>query len=492
MAEFRATNEPGQVADKVGSFSVNLRRGTTVAVHAAGAGASVGVGLGQSLAHGVKPEIAGQGGQAGDYAVNSLRAAGNRITRRAARKVLPGKLGLAATAGGRLGTGASGDQEATESAATTVESLAEQRAWRTPRDVRRGVRAGTTAARGGIRAARATGRGTAAAGRATGRASAEVARRLTAGLAHAGHAAASAISSALASISPAVGIGVLVVALVAGIAVMIGGTSNTAQAASYAMGDDYPFKDQPVDTLNTASGYYVGNCTDFVWWRVNRDAGSLTAPWRFGHADLTPVDGNGANWGLPSSLPGWSETTDPVPGDVVAIRHAGTLSATADFPGHVAYVGAVDGEQVTTENYGNGHYYQVHTTVSELRTYISDGWVTVKHNPAGRVATTGVDLTGGDTSGDAKSYAASVLDPTQLACVDWVFTRESGWNPHATNPSSGAYGIPQALPAEKMASAGADWHDNPITQVKWGLQYMQDRYGGPCNAQAFWSANGWY
>ncbi|WP_260291008.1 aggregation-promoting factor C-terminal-like domain-containing protein [Propionibacterium freudenreichii] len=258
------------------------------------------------------------------------------------------------------------------------------------------------------------------------------------------------------------------------------------------MGDDYPFKSEPVDTLNTASGYYFGNCTDFVWWRVNRDAGSLTAPWRFGHADLTPVDGNGANWGLPSSLPGWSETTDPVPGDVVAIRHAGTLSATADFPGHVAYVGAVDGEQVTTENYGNGHYYQVHTTVSELRTYISDGWVTVKHNPAGRVATTGVDLTGGDTSGDAKSYAASVLDPTQLACVDWVFTRESGWNPHATNPSSGAYGIPQALPADKMASAGADWHDNPITQVKWGLQYMQDRYGGPCNAQAFWSANGWY
>lgn len=495
MAEFRATDEPGKVADHLGSFNVQLRQGMAVATHAVGTAATVGMRAGQGAADGLKPEIAGQSGHAGDYASRAVRQASRRIGRAVGGKILPGRMRNAVGVVGQMKQptmNLSGDQEATEAATVAAEGGAERRMWRAPHDARQGARVAAKTARGGARAARATGRGAATAGRATGRASVEAARRITAGLVHMGRAAASAISAAFATMSPAVVIGVVAVALIAGIAVVIGGTSSTAQAASYAMGDDYPFKDKPVDTLNTVSGYYFGNCTDFVWWRVNRDAGSLAAPWRFGHADLTPVDGNGANWGLPSSLPGWSETSDPVPGDIVAIRHGGTLSATADFPGHVAYVGAVDGDQVTTENYGNGHYYQVHTTVGELRADIGNGWVTIKHNPAGRVATTGLDLSGGDTSGDAKAYASSVLDPTEMACVDWVFTRESGWNPNATNPSSGAYGIPQALPADKMASAGPDWHDNPITQVKWGLQYMQDRYGGPCNAQAFWSANGWY
>ena len=60
--------------------------------------------------------------------------------------------------------------------------------------------------------------------------------------------------------------------------------------------------------------------------------------------------------------------------------------------------------------------------------------------------------------------------------------RESGWNVYADNPSSSAYGIPQALPGSKMASAGADWATNPVTQIRWGLGYIQDRYGSPCGA----------
>ena len=62
---------------------------------------------------------------------------------------------------------------------------------------------------------------------------------------------------------------------------------------------------------------------------------------------------------------------------------------------------------------------------------------------------------------------------------------------HAANPS-GAYGIPQALPGSKMASVGADWRDNAVTQIKWGLGYIADRYGSPCGAWAHSEGHGWY
>ena len=79
----------------------------------------------------------------------------------------------------------------------------------------------------------------------------------------------------------------------------------------------------------------------------------------------------------------------------------------------------------------------------------------------------------------------------QFGCLNNIWTRESGWRYNAAN-ASGAYGIPQALPGSKMASAGADWETNPTTQIKWGLGYIQGRYGSPCNAWAFWQDNGWY
>jgi hypothetical protein len=73
-----------------------------------------------------------------------------------------------------------------------------------------------------------------------------------------------------------------------------------------------------------------------------------------------------------------------------------------------------------------------------------------------------------------------------------LWQRESAWNPSATNPGSGAYGIPQALPASLMASAGPDWQTNPATQIKWGLDYIAQRYGSPAAAWAHEQANGWY
>lgn len=95
-------------------------------------------------------------------------------------------------------------------------------------------------------------------------------------------------------------------------------------------------------------------------------------------------------------------------------------------------------------------------------------------------------------SGNIKTYAAGLVGQGQFGCLDSLFNRESGWNPSAANPSSGAYGIPQALPGSKMASAGSDWRTNPYTQVRWGVSYIKSRYGTPCSAWAHSQSVGWY
>lgn len=80
----------------------------------------------------------------------------------------------------------------------------------------------------------------------------------------------------------------------------------------------------------------------------------------------------------------------------------------------------------------------------------------------------------------------------QMASLDNLWTRESGWNHLAYNSSSGAYGIPQALPGSKMSSHGDDWETNPETQIRWGLDYIKNRYGSPDAAWSFFLNNGWY
>jgi hypothetical protein len=87
---------------------------------------------------------------------------------------------------------------------------------------------------------------------------------------------------------------------------------------------------------------------------------------------------------------------------------------------------------------------------------------------------------------------ALVADAKQFTCFSHVIDRESRWKTTARNPSSGAYGIPQALPARKMASAGSDWRTNPRTQISWALSYMNSRYGSPCGAWSFWQSHHWY
>lgn len=84
------------------------------------------------------------------------------------------------------------------------------------------------------------------------------------------------------------------------------------------------------------------------------------------------------------------------------------------------------------------------------------------------------------------------LPDSEWQCLDKLWTRESGWRQDAKNPSSGAYGIPQSLPGDKMQSAGADWQTNPLTQITWGLGYIEQRYQTPCGAWAHSEQTGWY
>ena len=99
--------------------------------------------------------------------------------------------------------------------------------------------------------------------------------------------------------------------------------------------------------------------------------------------------------------------------------------------------------------------------------------------------------------GSAQSIAYNMLasfgfSPTTFfGCLKNIWDRESGWRYDAEN-ASGAYGIPQALPGSKMATAGADWQTNPATQIKWGIGYIKAIYGDPCKAWSFWQANNYY
>lgn len=95
-------------------------------------------------------------------------------------------------------------------------------------------------------------------------------------------------------------------------------------------------------------------------------------------------------------------------------------------------------------------------------------------------------------SESGQTYALAQLGPEQYACLDAIVMHESRWRVDARNPASGAYGIPQALPPEKMASAGADWRTNPVTQVRWMLGYLHGRYGTACAGWAFWQSHRWY
>lgn len=100
-------------------------------------------------------------------------------------------------------------------------------------------------------------------------------------------------------------------------------------------------------------------------------------------------------------------------------------------------------------------------------------------------------------SGSPRQIAEAMLgsfgwSSSQFSCLDPLWEHESRWSVTAANPGSGAFGIPQALPGSRMASAGPDWETSAATQITWGLRYIRDTYGSPCAAWSHAQATGWY
>jgi hypothetical protein len=122
---------------------------------------------------------------------------------------------------------------------------------------------------------------------------------------------------------------------------------------------------------------------------------------------------------------------------------------------------------------------------------------TPAQQPAAPTTTPSSSGSSSEPSGSPQHIAMAMLSSygwssSQFTCLNELWTRESGWDPTAENPTSGAYGIPQALPGSKMASAGPDWQSNATTQIKWGLGYIKSLYGSPCGAWAHEESDGWY
>jgi hypothetical protein len=124
------------------------------------------------------------------------------------------------------------------------------------------------------------------------------------------------------------------------------------------------------------------------------------------------------------------------------------------------------------------------TDTAKARTLSSD---------SGAAVTRSEDLSNADPKTLARALMPEFgLSSSEFGCLDNIWSQESGWNVRADNPSSSAYGIPQALPGSKMSSAGPNWESNPETQIRWGLGYIRDRYGSACSAWSYKQGAGWY
>lgn len=169
---------------------------------------------------------------------------------------------------------------------------------------------------------------------------------------------------------------------------------------------------------------------------------------------------------------------------------------TAGVDGHAVHtyrVVRVDGEEVSREVLAE---VVTQERVDEVIT------VGTKERPRAVAASTNSSSSGATSSGPVMSGSNREIGQTlaanrgwtgeQWTCLDALWKRESNWNHLAQNRSSGAYGIPQALPGSKMGSVASDWRTNPATQITWGLNYISGRYGTPCGAWSHSQSRGWY
>jgi hypothetical protein len=169
--------------------------------------------------------------------------------------------------------------------------------------------------------------------------------------------------------------------------------------------------------------------------------------------------------------------------------------ASAALAAHQAsYVGAAPGSaRPALDDRGDGRVL----SRSADRSNIDVQKERALNQSSGGQVTKRVDRSSALSSSDPRTVAKALLSKygygqDQFSCLDAIYSQESGWNTHADNPASSAYGIPQALPGSKMASAGPNWQNDAATQIKWGLGYIKGRYGSPCSAWGFKQSHGWY
>ena len=159
-------------------------------------------------------------------------------------------------------------------------------------------------------------------------------------------------------------------------------------AAGGPMGNDYPYANGPYGEINWNTRYAYGNCTDFAFWRVNRDMGvkfaGANTQWKYTWATLTPLGGHGGQWGLDGNMPGWIKVPSMRqvrPGDIISYR-PGAFGYHPSY-GHVAYIAAVDASgNITIENYGTNEYFVTTMLATVGDAAIQNGSIVIKHNPA--------------------------------------------------------------------------------------------------------------
>ncbi|TPW72386.1 lytic transglycosylase domain-containing protein [Schumannella sp. 10F1B-5-1] len=168
------------------------------------------------------------------------------------------------------------------------------------------------------------------------------------------------------------------------------------------------------------------------------------------------------------------------------------VSIVDPYSGAYASADVAPGQDGRLQTYQAGSDFQNSTQ--------RDGYQVIKPQPVVVAAKSGggsAPAAGTPDPGTAKAIAYDMVmargwGQGEYDCLVSLWNKESHWNVYAHNSGSGAYGIPQALPGSKMASAGADWQTNPATQITWGLGYITGRYGTPCGAWGKSQASGWY
>ncbi len=172
---------------------------------------------------------------------------------------------------------------------------------------------------------------------------------------------------------------------------------------------------------------------------------------------------------------------------------AGVLSQPLPLDGSAAALSAATPAKGLTQDELAQRERQASRSVDDRRPETDRTKARALSNDSGVAKTRSADLSTADPKALARALMPQFgMSSSEFGCLDNIWSQESGWNVHAANPTSSAYGIPQALPGSKMSSAGPNWQDNAETQIRWGLGYIRDRYGSACAAWSYKQGAGWY